>query len=247
MIRLAVALSLSLSVGAGCTPFTVAARPLADLEVHTPGRLANPPRARIAVTPFVEARGDTWSRTSPTVVVPFVNWFHQAGSIDYPDNVGVLHGSERGREFSATGALDHAFQIFLARAMCQMGLGSVTAAPDGAGADYVVTGRLVRTRYSTSIAPIAGILLGPFGVPFFSTRFELEYQVTLADARTGAPLCTRDYRFRDRTIGGIYYGQNRLKQFQRGLDATLPAAVRDLDACLPPSLHAANAALTNGG
>jgi hypothetical protein len=182
----------------------------------------------VVVGPFVDARGGEfgWERR-----IPVADFFHHSSLVNYPESAGVLRGWERHGPFQVTGSLDGALPSLLAQAMEQMRLApQVAVATQPNGADYFVTGRLVRSALRTDSSPIAAVVGAVFGVPFKVFHFDLEYEIEVWDARVPyQPIFRRSYSAREKRVMGLYYNHDAAYSLLRGsLEETLPQAVRDV-------------------
>jgi hypothetical protein len=225
-------LCISLALCA-CAPLKVL--PLARLPLAGGSALDRPRQGErhIVVYPFDDDRGDEFARFSASNSIPLVNLFHNGVRCDYPEQsaFSMADGSA-----VTVGTLDQALPSLLAATMRQMRL---TPNASAAGelpvatrtrADYLVTGRLRRSRYESSESPLLGATLGLLGVPHRVDRFELEFEITLFKGEnTGLPLMRRTYHFSDAQVVGLYYHlEARHTLLVRALEQTLPKAVDDL-------------------
>jgi hypothetical protein len=221
---------VGLAALAGCATYH---QDLATLPLGTAARIVPTPRSskHIAVLAFEDLRGPEYTRSSPERYIPVVNLFHGARQTFYPEQTGLLRRERHGRVITAAGSLATAMPAMMQTMMQQMGLPDrVSVGAVEADADYVVTGRIVRTRFRVDRVPISHLVFGIFGVPFGSSRYDLEYEVTLYDARDRTtPIFTRTYAWNDRRVLGAYYNHEwAYRLFQGGLEQTLPQVVRDL-------------------
>jgi hypothetical protein len=208
---------------AGCMAETYV-KPIASLPVPAPTRAAVASPHVVAIGPFVDGRGDEFGRKRRS---PFALLFHRSSQLDYPEAAGVLRGHDHGAFFTV-GSLDGAMPVLVARTVQQLGLPTQVAL-DPTGADYFVTGRLVRSTLRRDSIPLAAAL-APLGVPFKVARYDFAYEVALYDVRAPLhPLYVRTYQFRDKRVGGLYYNRDApYALFVDGLEATLKQAAQDI-------------------
>jgi len=220
-------------LGSGCA---INARPLSETPIATTRALPATQRTakHILVVPFEDLRGAEWATTTPDRYIPVVNWFHQSTRVFYPEQAGMLRGYEKHRGFVSTGAIGAALPVVLTRVMQQMGFSDDAKVDDGKGDgtpyDYVVTGRIKRTCFRHHDSFITALTVGIFGVPFQFARYELEYEVSLYDAKDRAtPLFSRSYKYEAKRNIGLYYNHTwAYPMFVAGLADTLPNVVADL-------------------
>lgn len=225
-------------LAAGCA---VHAQPLADLRLVYQARVPSQMRSdrRILVVPFEDARGPVYTRSSPDAHIPVVNWLHQGRELHYPEQAGKLrHASARGAAVTV-GEVGGAMPALIVDAMRHMGLSERAEAggrPDllAPSFDYVLTGRVLRTRVAEDESFLLGVALGIIGVPFRFHRYDLAYEVSLWDNRDPTkPVFQRCYTSTERRAGGLYYNHDpAYSMFVRGLERSLPRLVEDLAAIL---------------
>jgi hypothetical protein len=217
------------------------AQPLAQLQLRPSERLAVGLRTqlRIAVFPFEDARGGEFARVSPNSYIPIVNWFHQSREAFYPENAGILRTRTGERGAVSTGAVASAMPSLLADMMRSMALtdaASVADRPEAAaqGFEYLVTGKVVRTHFREDESAVLQIALSLVGVPYRFVHYDLEYEVTLADARAPwTPIFQRRYACDERRAIGLYYNREwAYPMFVAALEKTMPAVVNDIASIL---------------
>jgi hypothetical protein len=223
-------LILIIPIFAGCATYR---QELASLPIRTSERTAAPARMakRIAVLPFDDQRGVEWSRESPERYIPVVHWFHRAKQTFYPEQLAILRRWRHGRKVTTAGSFAGAMPALLETTMRQMGVTDrVTIGESSDGSDYVVVGRIKQTAFRTDLVPIAAAL-SLLGVPWGVSRYHLEYEVALYDARDRtSPIFSRTYDWSGkRTLGAYYNGEWAFALFVAGLEHTLPRVVSDVE------------------
>ncbi|MBM4370493.1 MAG: hypothetical protein FJ098_02515 [Deltaproteobacteria bacterium] len=194
---------------------------------------------KFLIYPFEDLRGGEYGYLYPTALIPVVNFFHIGSYNKFPEQAGILRANRGGRPIVSVGSMDSAMPYLLATMMRQMKftgnatpLESVNAKVDLRSFDFVVQGKLKKTRYDqhTNLIPLG--VLGLLGMPYTFTSLEMEYEVFLFRARDLAtPIITRTYSFEDSTAVGLYYNQSAaFDMFIAGLETTLPQVVSDLAA-----------------
>jgi len=219
---------------AGCS---IHAQPLTDLT------LARPPLAeglhtdkRIVVMPFQDLRGGEFLRFAPSSAIPVVNWFHSCEQFFYPEQVGMLRTRVPRGDAITVGALGTAMPTLIVDTLRKMEIASCAVAggdnPNivAADFDYVVTGRILKTRFRQDSSAILQIGLGLFGVPYRFATYDLEYEISLFDNRDPSrAVFTHVYSTTEHVAQGLYYNHNyAYPMFVRGLERTLPEVAQDL-------------------
>jgi hypothetical protein len=227
---------LCLVGAAGCA---VHAQPLASLPLCTCARVEPHERTekRILIAPFEDERGGEYTRQSPDRYIPVVSWFHSAEQIHYPEQAGMLRSRDHSRHTVTVGELGAAMPSLLSDMMRRMQLtnnavaGKVLETPPQ-DYDYVIAGRLKRTRFRADRSAVLHLALGLVGVPYEFAAYDLEYEIVMFDTRNPAtPIFRRTYVYRDKRAVGVYYNQEwAYPMFVRGLEQTLPEVVRDVAA-----------------
>jgi hypothetical protein len=240
---------------AGCAS-TTHVRSLASIPISRQPQPVTRQTRTVAVGPFVDARGDEFARSRRG---PLAFIFHRSARYDYPEAAGVIQGRDARGRFLTVGSLDTALPALLARSMQQEGV-SATPASEWGGADYFVTGRLIRSTLRRDTVPIAAVL-GLFGVPFKVAHYDFQYELAVYDAHVPTqPIFVRCYQFHDKRVSGLYYNHDAAYSLvASGLEETLADAARDLtqligsasgpNATAPapaPSVHEAEPAATSG-
>jgi hypothetical protein len=235
--RLVLGLLLPLGISACVMP----AKPLAEVPIDVGRRVttAQHTQKSILILPFEDQRGPAFVKYSPTNFIPLVHLFHDARDTYYPDQ-GMLrrHDTWTTPGYMLSGSVASAMPMILTRAIKEMGLTETVFPAEWSryqhDYDYVLMGRIKRTHFRDDHAGIIDFLLGPFGVPTGSARYDFEYEITLLDGHDRARvILTRAYRFHDKRTLGAWYNRNwAIDMFLRGLNATLPNAVEDIAVAL---------------
>jgi hypothetical protein len=176
--------------------------------------------------PFHDGRTSAFGRTR---ISPLGFIFHRSSELERPEEAGVLRGCANHEHFVAAGALEEALPTLLATTLRQHGTSAQTVQEWGS-ADYFVTGQLVRSTLRRDSVPIAALVFGLFGVPYRSAHYDLEYEVSVYDARAPkTPIFARRYEYRGKRLGGFYYNHDAAYAlFREGMEATLRSAASDI-------------------
>jgi hypothetical protein len=226
--------TLLLAALAGCS---IHAQPLTELT------LTRPPLAeglhtdkRILVMPFRDMRGGEYLRIAPSSNVPVVNWFHSGELVFYPEHVGMLRTHVPRGDAVTVGSIGSAMPSLLVDTLRKMEIAPWAVAggddpnivaPDF---DYVVTGRILKTRFRQDQSAILQLGLGLFGVPYRFATYDLEYEISLFDNRDPSrAVFTHVYSTTEHVAQGLYYNHDfAYPMFVRGLERTLPEVAQDL-------------------
>lgn len=230
-------LAALVALASGCAA-TIHAQPLDALPLAAPRALVPSQRgdARVLVYPFSDERGPEWLVPETADRIPIVSFFYGGHTLAYPEQAGLCHRGRGDGDVRSVGNLGAAMPSLLANAMRRMGYTPWAASVSEAGAapaafDYFVTGRLKSTRLTNRDSTFAALLVGVLGVPYESTSYDLEFEVTLYHASDGAELLRKTYRSVDRRVSGLYYNKSPATDlFARALEQTLPSVVEDLAA-----------------
>lgn len=197
--------------------------------------------ANFLLLPFADDRGEEFGYIYPSTFIPVASLFHMGGHTGYPENAGILKNHQDHGRVVTVGTLDQAMPYLLATLMGKMGLTDkavplntfdVEQAPEPF--DYLVKGRVIRTLFDEHFNLVPLGLLGPFGVPYRFSDYEMEFEVSVYAAGDLAnPVLQETYTFSDEKVGGAYYNHHAAwKMFMAGLEKTLPQVVRDVAAAL---------------
>jgi hypothetical protein len=96
--------------------------------------------------------------------------------------------------------------------------------------DYVLSGQLVSTRFSTNTNIFPLTFLTVLGAPNTFITYEMEFKVALfSRANRSTSMFEQTYRFEGHGLQSLYYGQSAyFDLFIAGLEETLPQVVNDL-------------------
>jgi len=186
---------------------------------------------------FDDLRGAEYAYHYPTSFIPPVMFFHVGSYNKYPGQAGILIASRGGRTVVSVGALDTSIPYLLCDMMRDMKLtvhaaptDSVNTSADLASFDYVVKGKINKTKFSQHANPVPLACLSILGVPFIFTSYSMEIEVSVFsknDVKT--PLMQKTYTFKDSTPVGLYYNQSAaFDMFIAGLEERLPDVVKDI-------------------
>jgi hypothetical protein len=199
----------------------------------------------VLVYPLEDVRGGEYGRVYATTVIPVVNFFHVGGVNYYPETAGILRSNQAGKPTITVGALPTAFPYLLAEMMRDMRLATEVMAIDQlntkadiASFDYVVMGKLRKTKLAYHINPIPLVFLAYLGAPYYFTNYEMEYELVVyrGDA-IGEPVFEKNYKYRGGRAVGLYYNHSaNFDLFIGSIERTLPEAVRAIAAAIATDL-----------
>ncbi len=192
---------------------------------------------RLLVYPLIDERGGEYSYLYPTSLIPVVDFFHIGQRHQYPETKGMLVSNQGGRATVTYGSLAPAFPYLLADASREMRLTNAITPIDQINSkvdltkfDYVVMGKLKRTKLVNHVNLIPLAVLGIVGAPYAFVNYELEFEIELyRSGNTDAPIFSKSYTYRGKKAIGYYYNYSaNFDLFIGGVEETIPRAVRDL-------------------
>lgn len=187
--------------------------------------------------PFEDLRGGEYGYLYPSTFIPIVQFFHLGFYHRFPEQAGILLANRGGRPVVSVGSMESAMPYLLATMMRQMKLSdratpleSVNAKVDLRSFDFVVHGKVKKTKFARHVNIVPLAVLGLLGVPYDFQSLEMEYEVLVfRSSDLVHPILRRTYSFNDSTAVGLYYNQSAaFDMFIRGLETTLPKVVRDV-------------------
>ena len=199
---------------------------IADIAVTTPPS-EDPVFAdqRVLLRRFSDARPEEFSRN-----LPGGGFFHGGSRHEYSPT--YVDEGKQGAKVVYHGSLPHALPYLLARSLPGDNVRVADALPDaGATAhwDYVVEGRLLRTR-DTFRGGVAWIYLAPLGTPTGIRRYEMAYELSVFAADDPHhPIVTRRYDFDEKAKMGLYWSAKRAQLLPlHGLQTLVARSAEDL-------------------
>ncbi len=194
---------------------------------------------KLLIYPLEERRGAEYSYIFPSSWIPVVNFFHIGGDNKYPETSGAINSSQGGSAAILVGDLSAAFPYLLANAIREMRLTpnatpieQVNSKTDLRTFDYIVRGKLTKSRLEMHYNLIPLAVLGILGMPytFYNSEFEIEVSISSA-ANPDVALLTKTYTHKDSRVQGLYYNHDaRYQLFVGVLEKMLPDMVTDLSA-----------------
>lgn len=226
---------------AGCSGSQALRLDSHDISFDGPVEAPEKADAHFLLLPFEDERGPEFGYVYPSTFIPIASLFHMGGYTGYPENAGILKGRQDDQWVVSVGTLDQAMPYLLATLMEQMKLSTnsvpldsfeVEVAPEPF--DYLVKGRLIKTRYNEHVNIVPLGILGLLGAPYRFSDYEMEFEVSVfAAADLASPVLKKTYSFSDEKVGGAYYNHHAAwKMFMAGLENTLPQVIRDVAAAL---------------
>ncbi len=220
------AVALALVMTATACVSHVRSADIADIAVDAPPS-ENPVFVdqRVLLRRFSDARPEEFSRN-----LPGGGFFHGGSRHEYSPT--YVDQGKQGATVVYHGSLPHALPYLLARSLPGDNVRVADALSDaGATADwdYVVEGRLLRTR-DTFRGGVAWIYLAPLGAPTGIRRYEMAYEISVfaADDPDHA-IVTRRYDFDERAKMGMYWSAKYAQRLPlHGLQTLVARSAQDL-------------------